>query len=73
MMQKKLIYDNCQNYRALIGSQLLSTRVQTMKMTSDVTRAFKSILLVLFPCNCKKFEQLLTSFMVYFIIFSNAC
>ena len=26
-------YNNCQNSRALIGSRLLSIRVQTMKMT----------------------------------------
>ena len=42
------------NFRALLGSKLLSIRVQTTKVTSDVTRALsqrkiKPIQLVLYP------------------------
>ena len=51
-----IFYNNCQNSRALIGSYvpIFSIRVQTIKMTSDVTRAFtqrktKPIPLVRFP------------------------
>ena len=52
-------YNNCQNYRVLIGSQLLSIRVHTIKMMSDETRALsqrkiKLIPLVNFPWYCKK-------------------
>ena len=51
-------YNNYQNSRALIGSYPLSIRVQTIKMTSDVTRSLsqwkiKPIPLIRFSRYCK--------------------
>ena len=64
-------YNNYQNSRTLIGLQLLSIRVQTIKMMSDVVCTLsqlkiKPILLLFFPVNVK--NKLMAVSMAYTVI-----